>query len=145
MSESPLQIICPHCQALNRVPASRLGDEPRCGKCKQALLTGAPIDVSGAELERWVQKSSLPLVLDCWAPWCGPCRQFAPAYAQVAAALREQVVFLKLNTEQEQAAAGRLGIRSIPSLLIFQYGQEKDRLAGALPASQFQQWVSQHL
>ena len=140
MSES-LHVVCPHCAAVNRLPAARLGEHPNCGQCRQALFSGSPIELTAGNFERQVGRSDLPVVVDFWAPWCAPCRSMAPAFAQACAELEPQVRFAKLNTENEQQLAARFNIRSIPTLAIFRNGREIARQSGALDANSLKHWV----
>ncbi len=136
-------IACPHCAGLNRLPASRLAQQPKCGACKQSLFTGQPVTVNLTNFVNLSQKSDLPLVLDFWASWCGPCQSFAPTFAQAAADLEPQFRFGKVNTEMEQALAAQFQIRSIPTLMLIHRGKVIAQLAGALPKAQFYQWLQQ--
>ena len=146
MSTSPsLQLICPHCAAINRVPESRLTDAPVCGKCKAPLLDGKVVNASDANFNRYIQQSGLPVLVDFWAPWCGPCRSFAPVYSELAAEMPTHVSFLKLDTEANQNTAAQRQIRSIPTLILFHDGREVARLSGALPKGQFKDWLNQQL
>ena len=138
-------IMCPHCGGLNRVPDDKLNSNPTCGKCKQPLFTGQPVEMSGDQFIRALQKTDQPLVVDFWAPWCGPCKMFAPTFAQAAAQIEPRARFVKINTETEQQVAAQFGIRSIPTLAIFKNGQEVNRISGALSLPQFTQWVNQHI
>lgn len=144
MSDS-LHAVCTRCGGVNRIPHTHLGQSPKCGKCKQPLFTGAPADVDDAMLQKQIQRSDVPVVVDFWAPWCGPCKVMAPAFAQAAAQLEPGARLLKLNTEQHQQFAGQLGIRSIPTMILFKNGQEVDRKSGALDVRGITSWVSQHL
>ncbi|WP_226702974.1 thioredoxin TrxC [Microbulbifer elongatus] len=121
------------------------GDRPLCGKCRAPLITGHPINASDANFRRFIDKSDLPVVVDFWATWCGPCQQFAPVYSQVADEMATQAVFLKLDTEANQQTAATFQIRSIPTLMVFHHGAEITRLSGALPRPQLLQWLGQHL
>ncbi|OFI35353.1 thioredoxin [Alteromonas lipolytica] len=138
-----MQVVCPHCQGLNRSPAERLQDNPRCGKCKQGLLPSHPIELNQAAFGRFVQKSDLPVIVDFWADWCGPCKMMAPAFAQVASQLQGKAIFAKVDTEANPALSQQYAIRSIPSLLVFKQGREVTRQAGAMPAGQLLQWAQQ--
>ncbi|MCR6701661.1 MAG: thioredoxin TrxC [Dokdonella sp.] len=140
-----LQIACPHCHALNRVSAARLGDGPVCGRCRRALFAGTPFELGAAHFDAHATRSDLPLVVDFWAPWCGPCRTMAPAYAQAAAVLEPQVLLAKVDTEAEPALGARFGIRSIPTLAVFLRGRELARQAGAMPMQAIVAWVRQQL
>ena len=144
-SADPTQILCPSCTALNRVPLQRLGDRPLCGKCRAPLLSGTPIVGTDSNFRRLIEKSDLPVVVDFWATWCGPCQQFAPVFSQVAAEMATQAVFVKLDTEANQQTAASFQIRSIPTLMVFQQGKERARMSGALPKPQFVQWLQQQL
>ena len=144
MSQS-LHVVCPHCGGVNRVPADRLGAGARCGKCKAPLFDGHPAEVDDAGLQRQLSRSDIPLLVDFWAPWCGPCRMMAPAFEQAARQLEPRVRLLKLNTEESQAIAGRLGIRSIPTMILFRGGQEVARMSGAMDAGGIVRWTQQHL
>ncbi len=136
-------IVCPSCQTINRVPASRLGQQPTCGKCQQAVFTAAPVSVDGAQFSRFLKKEELPLIVDFWAEWCGPCKMMAPAFTKAARELEPLARFLKVDTEQEQQLAAQYQIRSIPSLLVFQNGREVTRQAGAMDARGLIAWVKQ--
>ncbi|WP_078085905.1 thioredoxin TrxC [Microbulbifer mangrovi] len=146
MSNSePMQVLCPSCAAVNRVPSNRLGDRPKCGKCREPLISGQPLNGSDRNFQRIIEKSDLPVVVDFWATWCGPCQQFAPVFSQTASEMATRAIFVKLDTEANQQTAGAFQIRSIPTLMIFHHGRELTRISGALPKAQFVQWVNQHL
>jgi len=143
MSE-PMTLACPHCHRRNRLPAERLDQAPRCGACKEALFSGAPVDLGGANFNAHAN-ADLPLVVDFWASWCGPCQQFAPVFAQAAGNIEPRARLAKVDTEAAQELAARFAIRSIPTLLIMHRGKEVARLNGALPPSDFQSWLDGNL
>jgi thioredoxin 2 len=129
-------IVCAHCGATNRLPADRLGDDPTCGRCHQPLLTGAPIELDDRSFDAFVQKSSLPVLVDFWAPWCGPCRQMAPQFDAAARQLKGRALLVKVNSDDSPQTSTKFGIRSIPTLVRLQGGAELRRQSGALPAAQ---------
>ncbi len=134
-------IVCPHCAAVNRIPSTRLGDKPKCGKCKKSLFTGHPIELTDQSFSKFIAKSDLPVVVDFWAEWCGPCKMMAPAFAEASTKLEPNVILAKLNTEVAQQTAAQFGIRSIPSIIMFKNGKEVSRQAGALNTQQIIQWA----
>ncbi len=136
-----IHIVCPHCQGVNRIPAARLSDHPKCGKCSQPLFQGRPLEVDEAAFQRQIIRSDVPLLVDFWAEWCGPCKMMAPMFAQAATELEPQVRLLKVDTEKNQNLAAQFDIRSIPTIAIFKGGKEVARQAGAMQASQLLQWV----
>ncbi len=138
-------IVCSHCHATNRIPADRNASEGQCGKCKQTIWQGTPIDLNENQFTKYTTKNDMPVVVDFWASWCGPCKAMAPAYAQVSEQMKDQALFAKVNTVNAENLAATMNIRSIPTLVVFRNGQEVDRLAGALPANQMQQWIQQAL
>ncbi|HET8731316.1 MAG TPA: thioredoxin TrxC [Moraxellaceae bacterium] len=135
-----LIVTCPHCHRKNRMPEERLAQGGRCGSCHAELFTGAPVVLDESNFDAHLG-ADLPMVVDFWAPWCGPCRQFAPVFQQTAAQLEPGIRFAKIDTEAAPALAQRFGIRSIPTLIVFRGGREVARVSGALPPLQFQQWV----
>jgi thioredoxin 2 len=140
-AQQNLLLACAQCLTLNRVPARRLGEDPKCGKCGAPLLDGKPVALTDATFDKLVGRSDLPLVVDFWAEWCGPCKMMAPAFEQVAAELKTRLRFAKLDTEQAQGIAARYGIRSIPTLILFKRGQEAARTAGAMDARRIRAWL----
>lgn len=138
-----LQIVCPSCHATNRVPAERLGDAPVCGACKQTLLNGQPLELGVDTFSRHLNNSDIPLLVDFWAPWCGPCQMMAPLFAD-AASQAPQVRFAKVNTQVETTIGQQFGIRSIPTLVLFRQGQEIARQAGVMDANSILGWLDQH-
>lgn len=143
MSDS-LELVCPHCQTINRVPAARVHDQPACGRCGAAVVPAEPVPVDADGLQRFTQRDGLPVLVDFWAPWCGPCRSFAPTFQQAAAQYQGRVRFVKVDTEAHQQAAALHQIRSIPTLALFQQGREVARVSGALPGPQLRAWLAQH-
>jgi thioredoxin 2 len=139
---STLHLVCPHCNATNRVPADKLQAELNCGRCHMALLDAHPDNLGEAAFRAQLAKSDLPLVVDFWAPWCGPCRMMAPAYEKVSQDMLGRARFVKVNTEDEQGLAAAHDIRSIPTLAVFVGGREVARQAGAMPAADLARWVS---
>ena len=137
---NPLTLPCPHCNGLNRIPSERLGDAPRCGRCKSPVLPAAPITLNQASFVAQL-KGDLPLLVDVWADWCGPCKAFAPTFAQAAAQLQGRCRLGKLDSEANPQLSAQLGIRSIPSLILFRGGVEVARQSGALPLPQLLGWL----
>lgn len=140
---SAIHVVCPHCHARNRLPAERLSHRPKCGVCKQPVFTGHPVELDDQSFNAHISGSDIPVVVDFWASWCGPCRSMAPAYNSAAAQLEPALQLTKVNVDEAQQTAGRYGIRSIPTLVVFKNGQEIARQAGALPPQQLMAWLSQ--
>jgi thioredoxin 2 len=144
MSDSR-HIVCPHCHAVNRVPTDRLAQAPKCGQCHQPLFSGHPVALTVATFGKHIQRSDIPVLVDFWAPWCGPCKMMAPQFEQAARLLEPRVRLAKVDTEAEQQLGAQFGIRSIPTLALFSGAREIARQPGAMGAQDIVRWVQTHL
>jgi len=142
---TPRHIVCPHCGAANRVAADRPAAQAKCGACKAQLFDGAPHAVDEQGFDRHAQKNDIPVLVDIWAPWCGPCRSMAPQFARAAAMLEPEVRLLKLNADEAPQVSARLGVRGIPALFLLHRGQVLAQTAGVMPTEQIVRWAREHL
>jgi len=136
-------IVCPACNAVNRIPSARIDSRPSCGKCHKPLFDGHPVTLTSENFQKHIGRSDIPVVVDFWAPWCGPCKMMAPAFEQASADLQPTVRLAKLNTEDESDVGAQLNIRSIPTMVIFKNGKEVARQAGAMSTADIKSWISQ--
>ena len=144
MSDSK-HIVCPSCNAINRIPAGKMTARPSCGKCHKALFNQHPVTLSSGSFQKHISRNDTPVVVDFWAPWCGPCKMMAPAFEQACAELEPYVRLAKLNTEDEQSIAAQFNIRSIPTIVVFKNGREVARQAGAMNAADIKSWISNNI
>jgi len=142
-----IQVVCPHCDALNRAPKAKLdgGARGKCGSCGEPLFAGRPLPLNEARFARHMGKSSVPLLVDFWAEWCGPCTMMAPMFEAAAGKLEPRVRLGKVDTEAEQGLAARYGIRSIPTMVLFRDGKEAARISGAMDSATITRWVEDQL
>lgn len=140
-----VHLTCPSCHTGNRIPAERIDQSPQCGRCKAPLFQGQPIEAGTSTLPSILANTDMPIVIDFWAPWCGPCKAFAPIFSDAAKTLEPNIRFVKVNTEAEPQLGAQFGIRSIPTLAIFHRGQELARQSGAMHGGQLRQWLAQVL
>ena len=140
-----MHILCPRCDAVNRIPSGRVDAGPKCGECTSPLFLSKPLALDGARFQQHLSRSDIPLLVDFWAPWCGPCHMMAPAFAEAARRLEPAVRLLKIDTEQAQSVAMDHGIRSIPTMILFQGGHELARVSGAMNPSRIVSWTRQYL
>lgn len=140
----PLHIVCPHCDAVNRMSQERLGDQPVCGKCTRELFMGKPLDVASGRFAKHIERNDIPVLVDFWAAWCGPCKMMAPAFHQAAQRLEPSMRLLKVDTENAQDLGARYNIRSIPTLALFHRGREVARQAGAMDVGGIVAWAQSH-
>ena len=140
-----LHLVCPHCHAINRLPTARLGQAPSCGQCHRPLFDAHPLELTQATFAKHLSRNDIPVLVDFWAPWCGPCKMMAPQFAQAAQLLEPQVRLAKVNTEAEQGLGAQYAIRSIPTLALFRGGREIARQPGAMGAQDIVRWVRAQL
>jgi len=138
---APVHVVCGHCQSVVRVPDNKVRATPMCPQCHQVLFDGQPVELTAQTFDKQVQRNDLPVVVDVWAPWCGPCRTMAPQFAAAANAMKTEARFAKLNSDEAQELAGRLGIRSIPTLIVYRQGREVARQSGVMDSGRLAQWL----
>ncbi|MBL7004464.1 MAG: thioredoxin TrxC [Gammaproteobacteria bacterium] len=138
-------IVCPSCVATNAVPEEKLSSDPKCGKCKEALFKGVPQEATSVSFNKIISKNEIPVIVDFWAPWCGPCKMMAPNFAQAAQQIEPKARLVKVNTEAEQQLGAQMRIQSIPTLAVFKNGKEVARQAGAMGAADLVRWIEQYL
>ena len=144
MSDATRHIVCPNCEAVNRVPTARKASDAKCGRCHKALFAGHPAPATAASFDKQIHANDIPVLVDFWAEWCGPCRAMAPTFERLAKELEPEIRFLKVDTEREPGLAARYNIRSIPTLMLFHRGEVAAQRAGAVDAPTLRAWLRQH-